>query len=84
MANASGTVISMMTAKTSSVSCQPMPPIKATASGENRNWPNEPAAVPAPNAMVRQLGGISLAKAPITMENEQPASPSPISTPADM
>ena len=53
------------------------------ASGENRNWPNEPAAVPAPNAKQRQLSGTSLPSAPITIGNEQPARPKPISTPAE-
>ena len=38
-------------------------PISATASGENRNWPNEPAAVPAPNAEVRHSSGSSLPNA---------------------
>ena len=61
-----------------SVCCQPNSPINATASGENRNCPNEPAAVPAPKASVRHSGGISLPKAPITTVNEEPASPKPI------
>ena len=73
---------STQAAKISSVCCQPKLSISATASGENRNCPNEPAAVPAPNASVRHSGGISLPNAPITMVNEQPASPKPISTPA--
>src|SRR6476659_3666009 len=82
--NASGNNTSRMAAKVSSVFRQPTLSISATASGENRNWPNEPAAVPAPKPMVRHCGGNNLAKAPITSVNEQPASPNPISTPADM
>ena len=82
-ANDSGRISSRMAAKISSVCCQPIASIRPTASGENRNCPNEPAAVPAPNAIDRHSGGISLPKAPITRVNEQPASPKPISTPAD-
>ena len=40
--------------------------------------------MPTPNPMVRHCVGRSLAKAPITKVNEQPARPKPISTPADM
>ena len=54
-ASASGSTSSTRTANTSSVCFQPMLPSSATASGENRNWPNDPAAVPAPNAKVRVL-----------------------------
>ena len=39
-----------MPAKINSAVCQEKLSISACASGENRNWPNEPAAVPAPNA----------------------------------
>ncbi len=56
--------------------------ISATASGENRNWPNEPAAVPAPKASVRHCSGISLPKAPSTSVNDEPARPKPINIPA--
>ena len=65
-----------------SVCCQPNRSISATASGENRNCPNEPAAVPAPNASERHSGGISLPNAPITMVKDAPASPKPTTTPA--
>ena len=68
--------------KITSVCCQPNSPISATASGENRNCPNDPAAVPAPNANVRQAGGISLPNAPITTVNDEPASPKPMTAPA--
>jgi hypothetical protein len=34
--------------------------IRPTPSGENRNCPNEPAAVPAPNEIERQFSGRSL------------------------
>src|SRR6266849_62088 len=54
-----------------------------TPSGENRNWPNEPAAVPAPSESERQDSGTSLPKAASTMLKEQPESPKPISTGAD-
>jgi hypothetical protein len=50
---------------------EPTVSIRLTPSGENRNWPNEPAAVPAPNAVERQLGGRSLPSAEITRLNEQ-------------
>src|SRR5262245_23221492 len=56
--------------------------VSATASGENRNCPNDPAAVPAPKASARHCGGISLPNAPITTVKEEPASPKPIMTPA--
>jgi len=69
-------------AKITSVSCQPKRSMRATVSGENRNCPNEPAAVPAPKASVRHSGGISRPNAPITMVNEEPASPKPITMPA--
>src|SRR5690348_15310030 len=52
--------------------CQPEVSISTAPSGENRNWPNEPAAVPAPNDSERQLSGSSLPNAAITMVNEQP------------
>jgi len=62
---------------------QPNAPINQTASGENRNCPNDPAAVPAPNASERQLSGSNFANAPITILNAQPDSPNPINTPAE-
>ena len=71
----------MMSAKISSVARQPTLSIRLTPSGENRNCPNEPAAVPAPNAIERQLSGSSLANEGMMRVNEQPVSPSPISTP---
>ena len=80
---ASGMIGSSITAKMSSVLRQPTLSIRPTASGENRNWPNEPAAVPAPKPMVRQLSGRSLPNAPITSPNEQPPRPKPIITPAE-
>ena len=46
----SGSTSSIMPAKTNSAVCQEKLSISPCASGENRNWPNEPAAVPAPNA----------------------------------
>ena len=62
----------MPTPKISSVVCHPNASISDTASGEYRNWPNEPAAVPAPKASERQRSGSSLPNAPSTTENEQP------------
>ena len=82
--NDSGRIGSRIAPNTSSVFCQPTPSIRPTASGENRNWPNEPAAVPTPKPMLRHCGGNSLAKAPMISVNEQAARPKPISTPADM
>ncbi len=72
-----------MRPKATSACCQPKPLTKATASGENRNWPNEPAAVPAPNASERICGGISRLKAAMTMVKDEPAMPSPVNTPAE-
>ena len=80
----SGTISSSRPEKIKSVVCQPKDSIRPTASGENRNWPNEPAAVPAPNAIERQLSGTSLPSAPITAGMEQPDSPKPISTPPEI
>jgi hypothetical protein len=57
--------------------------MRATVSGENRNWPNEPAAVPEPNESERQRCGISFPKAPMTMVKEEPARPAPIRMPAE-
>jgi hypothetical protein len=82
-ASASGSTSSTRTANTSRVCFQPMLPSSATASGENRNWPNDPAAVPAPNAKVRCFSGSSLPNAASTMVKLAPARPKPISTPAD-
>ena len=82
-AKASGRQNSTITAKTISVLCQPTVPSSATASGENRNWPNEPAAVPAPNANERHSSGSSLPNAASTMVKLAPARPKPISTPAE-
>ena len=72
-----------MPANTNSAVCQENASISPCASGENRNCPNEPAAVPAPNAKARQLSGTSLPSAPITIGNEQPARPKPMITPAE-
>ena len=55
-ASDSGSIVSRITAKISSVFCQPNWSISAMASGENRNWPNDPAAVPAPKADGAPLG----------------------------
>ena len=81
IANDSGITSMMMQAKISSVVRQPTLSIRLTPSGENRNWPNEPAAVPAPNEIERQLSGRSLPNDGMIRLNEQPVSPSPISTP---
>jgi hypothetical protein len=56
--------------------------MRSTARGENRNCPNEPAAVPAPKAIDRHSGGISLPNAPMTMVKDAPASPKPMIRPA--
>ena len=79
----SGNTSSIMPANINSVLCQANASIRPTASGENRNCPNEPAAVPAPKAIERQLSGTSLPSAPTTIGNEQPERPKPISTPAE-
>ena len=75
-------ISSVMMPKPTSACCQPNQSMKPTASGENRNCPNEPAAVPAPKASERICGGISLLKAAMTSVNEEPAMPRPVSTPA--
>lgn len=56
---ASGMTVKSSAAKITNVVCQPSWSISATASGENRNWPNEPAAVPSPNDSRRMLDGKS-------------------------
>ena len=73
----------MLTAKMTSVCCQPNVSISTTASGEYRNCPNEPAAVPKPNAIERHSGGNILPNAASMTGNEQPARPKPINTPAE-
>ena len=70
-----------MPAKISSVVRQPTLSIRLTPSGENRNCPNDPAAVPAPNEIERQLSGSSLPNDEMIRLNEQPVRPNPISTP---
>ena len=70
-----------MPAKISSVACHPTLSIRLTPSGENRNCPNDPAAVPAPKEIVRQLSGRSFPNDEMIRLNEQPVSPKPISTP---
>ena len=81
-ASASGTISSISPANTVSAHCQPKLSISATPNGANRNWPNDPAAVPAPSAMPRFSGGSSLLKAESTRLNEEPERPKPIRTPA--
>ena len=81
-ATASGTISSISPANTVSAACQPKLSINATPNGANRNWPNDPAAVPAPSAMPRFSAGNSLLNAESTRLNEQPERPKPISTPA--
>src|SRR5215813_12060779 len=81
IAKASGIISSRRAAKISSARCHPNTSIRLTPSGENRNWPNEPAAVPAPKASERQLSGRSLPNEEITRLNEQPERPKPISAP---
>ena len=83
IAKASGIISSRRAAKISSACCHPNASIRLTPSGENRNWPNEPAAVPAPKASERQLSGRSFPNEEITRLNEQPESPKPISTPLE-
>ena len=78
----SGMHARMMSEKTNVVVCQPKAPIMPPAKGENRNWPNEPAAVPSPNAMERRCGGNNLPNAPMTRLNEHAEMPKPSSTPA--
>src|SRR6202012_1155562 len=78
----SGTISSISPANTVSAACQPKLPISATPNGANRNWPNEPAAVPAPSAKPRRSGGNSLLNAESTRLNEQPERPKPMRTPA--
>ena len=58
----SGMMSSTTTEKITSVCCQPNWSISATANGENRNWPKEPAAVPAPKASVRHCRRHQLAE----------------------
>src|SRR5215472_8186111 len=70
-------------AKTIRACCHPKLAMRNTLSGENKNCPKEPAAVPAPSDTERHAGGSSLPNADSTMLNEQPDKPKPSSTPAD-
>lgn len=63
--------------------CQSSAWFSPTASGENRNCPNELAAVPIPKESERQLNGSSFPNAPITTVKDVPASPKPIRNPAE-
>jgi hypothetical protein len=53
----------MPAAKIMSACCQPNESISTRASGENRNCPNDPAAVPAPSESDRHASGTSLPNA---------------------
>ena len=83
MANASGTISNNVPAKICSAICQPNASIRLTPSGENRNCPNEPAAVPSPKDVERQLSGNSFANDEMIRLKEHPDSPNPISTPLE-
>src|SRR5690349_14966024 len=71
-ANDNGMINSISAEKTTSAVCQPKLSIMATPTGANRNWPNEPAAVPAPRAKPRLSAGSSFVKADRTRLKEQP------------
>jgi len=73
----------MTTPKATSAFCQPSKSIKKTASGENKNWPKEPAAVPRPKAVERHSAGNIFPKAASTIGKVVPERPKPISTPAE-
>src|ERR1041385_8650937 len=81
IASDSGMISTRIAAKIWSVARQPTLSIRLTPSGENRNCPNDPAAVPAPNEIERQLSGRSFPNEEMMRLNEQPVSPSPIRTP---
>src|SRR3954469_14807700 len=81
--NASGSTSSTITANVSSVLCQPISLSNPTASGEKRNWPKDPDAVPSPNANPRHCSGSSLPNAASTSVKLAPANPKPTSTPVD-
>ena len=55
--------------------------MKPWPSGANRNWPIEPAAVARPIAHERRSSGTSRAKAAMTIVNDPPERPRPMSTP---
>ena len=74
-ASDSGRIKSIRIANTVSALCQPKLSISATPSGENRNCPNEPAAVPAPSASPRFSGGNILPNADSTSSNEAAGQP---------
>ena len=74
-ASDSGSTSSRPAANIRSAGCQPNASISTRASGENRNCPNEPAAVPAPSASERHASGTSLPNAESTRLNEQPGEP---------
>ena len=80
---ANGMISSKRPAKISSVVRQPNTWIRYTPSGENRNCPNEPDAVPSPKENDRQLSGRSLPNDEMMRLNEHPERPKPISTPLD-
>ena len=58
----SGSTVSRIAPKINKAFCQPARSISATASGANRNWPNEPAAVPMVKGrlVIEVSGGITL------------------------
>ena len=81
-AHDSGMHSKMMAEKMKTVGIHPLAAIIDPAKGENRNWPNEPAAVPSPNANDRRSGGNNFPNAPMTRLNEQAEMPRPTKTPA--
>ena len=72
-----------MTPKVTSAFRQPSVSIRKTASGENKNWPKEPAAVPRPKPVARHSAGKILPKAASTIGKVVPERPNPSSAPAD-
>src|SRR5262245_31419183 len=82
-ASDSGRMSSRMTAKTTSAACQSNQSSRARASGEKRNWPNDPAVVNEQKANGRQTAGSSLTSDPINRLKDKPDKPNPIRTPAE-
>ena len=78
---ANGMAVRTTAANKKAVFCQPMPWIIPPASGENKNWPKDPAAVPMPNAKGRFSGGNNFWNAPMIMLKEAQDKANPNKTP---
>ena len=78
----SGRISATIRPSASNAADQPNQPIKPKVPGTMANWPNEPAALAMPMAMLRFSGATARPTTPRITENEVPDRPIPINNPA--